>query len=75
MEAEVAVSTVAVPAEEPKVITPVTYHNGHNITTITGNYTGPVTHKDIEKRFYHPYFGGRQATARDGRFSVIVHND
>ena len=60
---------------EAKVIVAEKYSPGYNITTVTGRYSGPVTAKDIQDRFYNPYFGGRSAVAKDGRFSVVVHND
>ena len=48
---------------------------GYAHTRISGTYTGPATVKDVEKRFYHSYFGGRDAWCRDGRFGVVVHTD
>jgi len=50
-------------------------HQGHCHTQIYGSCSQDVTVQDIEQRFYDPYFGGRNAWVRDGKFGVIVHND
>jgi len=34
-----------------------------------------VTLEDLAKLFAHPMFGSRGAWIRDGRFSIIRHND
>jgi len=48
---------------------------GYCHTRISGSCSEDVTVSDIEERFYDPYFGGRNAWVRDGKFGVIVHND
>jgi len=48
---------------------------GYCHTQIYGSCSQDVTVHDIEERFYDPYFGGRNAWVRDGKFGVIVHND
>ena len=47
--------------------------HGYNHDTIYGTFTGPATVKDVEDRFYHFYFGGRNAWVKDGKFGCIVH--
>jgi len=41
------------------------------------NYSGTcgksVTVEDIKKRFYHPYFGGRDAKVHNGTFTATEH--
>lgn len=49
--------------------------HGWNNTTISGVCSPDVTVEDVKKRFYHDYFGGRQAWVRDGRFGCVVHTD
>ena len=34
-----------------------------------------VTVEDVKKRFYHWYFGGRDAWVKDGRFGCTIHTD
>lgn len=36
-------------------------------------YTGPATEADVRARYYHPHFGGRDASANDGEWRC-VHN-
>jgi len=48
---------------------------GWNNTTISGVCSPDVTEADVKKRFYHSYFGGRQAWVRDGRFGCVIHTD
>jgi hypothetical protein len=44
--------------------------------TKMGGTCGPdVTVEDIEKRFYHDYFGGRGAWVRAGQWGAIRHDD
>lgn len=59
-----------------KVIQVLTRERRYKVEAIQGYYTGPVTVQDIEERFYHEHFGGRDAKLLDGnRFSVIRHLD
>jgi hypothetical protein len=48
---------------------------GYNHVCLHGTYTGPATVEDVKKRFYHEYFGGREAWCRDGRFGCVYHID
>lgn len=48
---------------------------GYAHTRISGTYTGPATVEAVKKRFFHSYFGGRDAWCRDGKFGVVVHTD
>lgn len=48
---------------------------GHANVRLSGRCGPDVTRHDIEKRFYHPYFGGRDAGVSEGRFWVTVHTD
>lgn len=48
---------------------------GYAHVTISGTYTGPATVDDVKDKFYHDYFGGRDAWCRDGKFGCVVHTD
>lgn len=48
---------------------------GYGHTTVSGVCSPDVTVEDVQKRFYHSYFGGRQAWVRDGRFGCVIHTD
>lgn len=48
---------------------------GWNNTTVSGVCSPDVTVEDVKKRFYHFYFGGRQAWVKDGRFGCTIHTD
>ena len=48
---------------------------GYKHTKYEGTCGPKVTKDDIEKRFYHPYFGGRDAWVLNGRWRAIRHND
>lgn len=48
---------------------------GYAHVTINGTYTGPATVEDVKQKFYHSYFGGRDAWCRDGKFGCVVHTD
>lgn len=65
------------PAEAPDPVTFILDRSepGHNHARLTGTYTGPATVADVEKRFFHAYFGGREAWVKDGRFGCVVHLD
>jgi len=58
---------------EEKTFTVTNTTHGYNHDRISGTYTGPVTVKDVEEKFYHYYFGGREAWARDGSFGCVIH--
>lgn len=49
--------------------------NGYGHVTVSGVCSPDVTVKDVEKRFYHWYFGGRDAWVKDGRFGCTIHTD
>jgi hypothetical protein len=48
---------------------------GYAHVTIAGRCGPDTTKEDVERRFYHPYFGGRGAFARDGFFGATIHTD
>lgn len=62
-------------SEDAPVFTVLQRRAGYAHETLTGTYTGKATADDVCKKFYHPFFGGREAWARDGKFSVVVHTD
>ena len=66
--------TSAKPADAP-IFTVTESRSGYAHHTIQGTYVGKATAADVAKRFYHPYFGGRGAWARDGKFGCTVHDD
>lgn len=49
--------------------------HGYNNTTVSGVCSPDVTVEDVKKRFYHSYFGGREAWVRDGRFGCVIYTD
>lgn len=66
-----AVETIT--AEKTYTVTLWKSQHGHDV--IEGTYTGPVTSADVAAKYYHDWFGGRDAVAADGRFSAIRHTD
>lgn len=46
---------------------------GYNHTVVWGICSPDVTVEDVKKRFYHDYFGGRQAWVKDGKFGATIH--
>jgi hypothetical protein len=48
---------------------------GYAHVTVQGTCGPDVTVEDVRKRFYHWYFGGRDAWVKDGRFGVTIHTD
>lgn len=48
---------------------------GHNNTTVQGTCPADATVQEVKDRFYHDYFGGRDAWVRDGRFGCTIHTD
>lgn len=61
--------------ESEKRITVVNSTRGYAHTRLSGTCGSAVTVEDIRKRFYHPYFGGRDAWVRDGQWGAICHDD
>lgn len=49
--------------------------NGYNHVNVSGVCSPDVTVEDVKKRFYHFYFGGRDAWVRDGKFGCTIHID
>lgn len=49
--------------------------HGYATTTISGVCSPDVTVEDVKARFYHWYFGGRDAWVSDGRFGCVIHTD
>lgn len=49
--------------------------NGYGHCTVSGVCSPDVTEEDVKKRFYHWYFGGRNAWVKDGRFGCTIHTD
>lgn len=47
----------------------------YGTATVSGVCSPDVTVEDVEKRFYHFYFGGRGAWVKDGRFGCTIHTD
>lgn len=48
---------------------------GYAHTRVSGTYTGDATIEDVGKKFYHPYFGGRDAWCSNGEWGCIIHDD
>lgn len=62
--------------EDPRKFVEVEHRSsGYAHVNVSGRCGPDVTVEDIERRFYHPYFGGRGASVRDGRFYVTIHTD
>jgi hypothetical protein len=62
-------------ADEEITFTVQNREHGYAHVRVNGTYTGPATVDDVRKRFYHDYFGGRDAWCRDGRFGAVIHTD
>jgi hypothetical protein len=61
---------------EGKVMHVTTVERRFKTEVVQGFYAGPVTPRDLEERFYHEHFGGRDAKLLVGnRFSVVRHLD
>ena len=58
-----------------KTMTVTNRMDGYASTTISGTCSPDVTVEDVKKRFYHWYFGGRDAWVKDGRFGCTIHTD
>lgn len=48
---------------------------GYNHTRLQGTCPADATVEEVKDRFYHEYFGGRDAWVRDGKFGCTVHLD
>lgn len=62
-------------ASDPKWIEVTNRRPGYAHTQLWGKCSPEVTVEDIEKKFYHPYFGGRGAWVRNGEWGAIRHDD
>lgn len=62
-------------ATQEKTFEVTSRQRGYANVTIQGTCTGPVTVEDIKDKFYHSYFGGRDAWVKDGRWGCTVHID
>jgi hypothetical protein len=49
--------------------------HGYNNETVSGTCPEDATVQEVEERFYHWYFGGRNAWVKDGRFGCTIHTD
>jgi hypothetical protein len=58
-----------------KVMNVTSRSDGYANTTVSGECSPDVTVEDVKKRFYHWYFGGRDAWVKDGRFGCTIHTD
>lgn len=63
------------PTSEEKRIEVTGSHPGHAHTTLYGTCSSNVTVDDIKRKFYHSYFGGRDAWVRDGQWGAVRHDD
>lgn len=48
---------------------------GYGHVRLSGTCGPDVTKQDIEARFFHAYFGGRECWVRDGRWGAVIHTD
>jgi len=62
-------------ADPRKFMIVETRRAGYANVTIAGRCGPDVTKADVEARFFHSYFGGREAWIRDGRFGCVIHTD
>lgn len=51
------------------------YRYGYKNTTVQGTCPADATVEEVKDRFYHDYFGGRDAWVKDGRFGCTIHLD
>lgn len=49
--------------------------SGYGHCTVSGKCPTDATVEEVEDRFYHWYFGGRDAWVKDGRFGCTIHTD
>ncbi len=48
---------------------------GYAHCTVQGTCPPDATVQEVKDRFYHWYFGGRDAWVKDGRFGCTIHTD
>jgi hypothetical protein len=48
---------------------------GYNSEAVQGTCPLDATVEEVKERFYHEYFGGRDAWVKDGRFGCTIHTD
>jgi hypothetical protein len=48
---------------------------GYGHVTVQGSCPPDATVEEVKERFYHWYFGGRNAWVKDGRFGCTIHTD
>lgn len=53
----------------------ISYGAGYKHTTVQGTCPDDATVEEVRSRFYHEYFGGRDAWVKDGRFGCTIHTD
>lgn len=58
-----------------KLITVTRTTPGYAHVLVEGACGPDVTVEDIKEKFYHEYFGGREAQVSNGRFSAVRHVD
>lgn len=65
-----------IPQAERKLAFEVTDSSfGYAHTTVQGTCPADATVQEVKDRFYHEYFGGRDAWVRDGKFGCTIHTD
>lgn len=66
----------AIPQAERMLAFEVTQRShGYNNETVSGTCPADATVEEVKERFYHDYFGGRDAWVKDGRFGCTIHTD
>lgn len=66
----------AIPEAERKLSFDVTdRYPGYNQVTVQGVCPADATVEEVKERFYHEYFGGREAWVKDGRFGCVIYTD
>lgn len=48
---------------------------GYGHTRVQGDCPHDATVEEVKARFYHDYFGGREAWVENGRFGCVIHQD
>lgn len=59
----------------PKQIVVTSRGAGYAHEILRGVCGAEVTQEDVEKTFYHQYFGGRGAWVKNGEWGCIRHTD
>ena len=49
--------------------------HGYAHVMVSGSCPPDATVEEVKERFYHWYFGGRDAWVEDGRFGCTIHTD